>query len=218
MLYFRKWLEDFASHYSGVKNKWQTIEAKDVLEDPSIADELFHLIHSAYSKIGGHVDLRSPKDIIRSLVNGEMSFYKAIDADAEPDPDALIGYKNKSGKKAVVSAVKHNSELAKKAWFNYNVDSFKEKGHYSEVSDAMAGALLKPGTPVVEDEAIVRKVLQKEIKWYGAFPEFEAERLKERGVPERVINRFKEFKGWYGRALGDGEIHVKIMIGIPQPE
>lgn len=120
--------------------------------------------------------------------------------------------------KGVVSAIKQGSDVAKKAWLDYKMDSHQKPGHYSEVSDAAAGALLKPGMPVVEDEKLVRQVLKKDIKWYGKFPDFEVERLKNKGVPERTINRFKEFKGWYGRTLGDGEIHVKIMIGIPHPE
>lgn len=218
MLNFRNWLENFASHYGNTKNKWQTIEAKDVIDDPSIADELFSLIHGAYSKIGGHVDLKSPQDIIRSLVNGEMSFFKATDVDDKPDPDALVGFKKRSGSKGVVSAVKQGSETAKKAWLDYKMSSHQEKGHYSEVSDAAAGALLKPGMPVVEDEAIVRKVLQKNIKWFGTFPDFEAKRMIEKGVPEKTVSRFMNYKGWYGRELGDGEMHVKIMIGIPHQE
>lgn len=216
---FIQWLENFASHFGGVKNKWQVITAKDVEEDPSISDELFDLINKAYSKIGGHVSLRSPEDITNALTSGELSFFKAIDVDSKPDPDALLGFKSRShGKKAVVSAVKSDSFEAKKSWLNYITQVHHDKGHYSEVSEAMASVLLKPGVPIVDDEKVVRHILNKDIEWYGEFPEFEEKRLLEKGIKTSTIEKFKNFNGWYGRRLDDGEIYVKIMVGIPHLE
>lgn len=213
---FIQWLENFASHYGGVKNKWQVITAKDVEEDPSIAEELFRLISQAYSKIGGHVSLRAPKDIIDALISGEMSFFKAIDVDEEPDPDALLGFKTRShGKKAVVSALKPDNAAAKQNWLSYITQIHHSKGYYSEVSEALASVLLKPGIPVIDDEKVVRSILNKDIEWYGKFPAFEEQRLKEREIKQSTIEKFKNFNGWYGRKLDDGNVHVKIMIGIP---
>lgn len=216
MLSFISWLENFASHFGGEKNKWQTVRAKDLVEDPTLADEIFDLIKGAYKDIGGHVDLRSPEDITNSLVSGKMSFFKVIDVDVPNDPDAVVGFKDKaSGTKNVVSAIKRGSDAAKAAWIDDGIKTLQTPGHYAEVSDALAGTLLKPGINVIEDENIVKKVLQRDVKWFGEFPEFEVARLKAKGIKDSAIARFKQHKGWYGRMLGDQQMHVKIMIGIP---
>lgn len=212
---FVEWLakrdirEDFASKSGGKKNTWITIGADGIENDPVLAQQLFQLIDDAYSSIGGHVEFRSPQDIVNAFKNQDISVIKAIDIDEDPDPDALNVYKNKAGGlKTVASAAKTKSDQAKSALTTGKKAELNLPGYYGEVSDKIAKVLLDIGVPVVEDEATVRKVLQKDIIWYGENPQLSS-------LPERVQQTFGKYKGWYGRQLRDGKTHVKIMVGKP---
>lgn len=209
---FNQWYkirESFASTFKPKKNHWVSVDLESLKKDPEIAEELFKLIDQAYKNIGGHVDFRSPQNIIDAFEKGEINLIKAVDVDSEPDPDALTIYKHRSGgMKAVASAAKTTSPESKKELVNYKTKAFHTPQYYSEVSDAMAKVLLEAGVPVVEDEETVREVLGKPIQWYGEHPDLNS-------LKDSVKKVFGKYNGWYGRMLGDGQVHAKIMVGIP---
>lgn len=71
-------------------------------------------------------------------------------------------------------------------------------GWWGEVSGAPAHiAINKLGIKPVTDQATVERLLGKKVRWYGAHPE----------------GKFKGIDGWYGRDLGQGHEHVKIIVG-----
>ena len=201
--------EDFEKSF-GVKNKWVTIDSTNIEKDPDLAYEIFDLINSAYKSIGGHADFKSAKDVINAFKNGEVSVAKAIDVDAVPDMDAVTIYKQRSGgSKSVASAAKSSSDIAKNNLIAHKAYELKQPGHYAEVSDKLAKILLSMGVPVVENPDIVNSIINKEVKWYGNHPDLSK-------LPPKVAEVFDKYKGWYGRVLGDGQIHAKIMVGLPK--
>ena len=78
------------------KNQWVNL-TKD--EQDEFADEIFNLINTAYSPIGGHPNYKSDADV----TGGESdATYMVIDLDDDPDFDAVKVSKSKPlGNKSV---------------------------------------------------------------------------------------------------------------------
>ena len=207
---FRRFIESFASTLHPQKNQWVTIGADIIEQDPSIANELFQLIDTAYKNIGGHVDFRSPQDVINAFQDGQISLLKAIDVDEHPDPDAVtISKPSGGGHKGVAMAAKPGVRNAITQLLGLKKQALHTPNHYAEVSDAAAKVLLGMGVPVVLDKNMVQKVLHgKQIVWYGQHPDLE-------NLKPSVQAVFGKYNGWYGRVLGDGKVHAKIMVGLP---
>ena len=188
--------EDFASHF-GAKNQWFEVGPQDVAADPTLADEIHHLLTTSYAAIGGHVDYKTPEDVMRACQEAGVVVY-AIDTDDDPNADATnISKRTPFGEKGVASGTDGGRE-AKDAMIGKRVRELNSPGYYGEVSDAMAAVLLKKGVPVVEDERTVREVLHgKDIEWLGADP------------TGRLPGN-----GWYRRRLG-ASLKNKVMVGFP---
>lgn len=165
-----------------IKDRWVPLSASEIRD---LENELFDLIQTAYAPIGGHANIRSPKDI-----SGEGDRFDVIDIDSDPGVDAVSIAKQKPPFGIKLTATGHDgSKDAKSQVIKHKVDLLRQRGHFIEVSGKMLDVLLGKGLEPINDENLVRKILQgKEIKWLG--------------------------DGSYTRRIG-GDSHTKMMFGRP---
>lgn len=177
-------LFDLLNEMSIIKGKWEPIPSSEL---KNYSKEIFNLISTAYSPIGGHPNYTSPNDVTNKEGDAE---YEVIDLDGDGDLDALSASKQKPGGKKFVATGHNNSPEAKSKVINHKVELLKKPGYYVEVSGKIQDIFLSKGVEVITDEDLVRKVLGgKEIKWLG--------------------------NGKYSRTIG-GETHVKTLMGKPK--
>jgi len=199
---WRKYLDEkvFADYSGGEKDKWIDLPVGELANDPDnidVTDEIYDMIEKSYAKIGGHVNIRSAKDI-----PSKYNRWLATDVDSDPEPDAVRAASTAAaGNKMAVGATDGEPP---------GIQSYKEKtaallhtdGNYAEMSDAIAHVMIKYyNVPFVDNEEDVRKVLGKEIEWIGAHPK----------------GKYPNYTGWYCRTLGKcEEKHMKILFGKPK--
>lgn len=189
--------ESFADHYGKKHGEWAELSHEDLQDHPEIYEELFDIIDSSYSYIGGHANYSSAKAIAN---DNEVTVFALIDLDDDPEVDAArLSKLTNFGLKAVASAT-DGSQPAKAALKDRIGFELTSDGYYAEVSDAAAAVALKRGAPVVSSERAVRTVLGgKKIEWHGEHP----------------MGEFPGTYGWYTRSIG-GTPHTKIMVGLPR--
>lgn len=142
------------------KNTWLPMSPDEVKQAEK---DLYDLVNTAYSPIGGHPNVTSPASIPSAA-----DLYTVIDLDDDPEDDAVIMSKNRAGGKKFVGMGHDNTRPARSAAVNYTADNLKKKGHYIEVSGKIYDILKAKGVPVVDDEDTVRNALKgKEIVWHG---------------------------------------------------
>lgn len=175
------------------KNKFVRVKDKDTLD--KISKQLYDLIDNAYSKIGGHLKVRSPKDVLTP----ELNYWVAADVDNDPQID-VVAFGKDLGKNIKHTGIGHDGEKSNiKKILKNKTQQLKKSGNYIEVSGGAFKAFVMTGNvPTVSDENLVRKLLKgKDITWYGEHPT--------KSLPG---------KGWYGRKIGGKEV-VKIIAGVP---
>ena len=161
------------------KNRWEDLKGAELNK---FKQDLVDIITQAYSKIGGHATIKSVSDI-----PGDVQLWQAIDVDADPDADATVGYKKRSGGTKMVVMGQDGSSAAKQAVVKQVLKSLKKSGYYAEVSKSLVD---KFGLKPIDDEAKVRKALGgKDIEWLSG--------------------------GYYNRKIG-GKMHKKVMVGNPK--
>lgn len=170
--------EAFADTYE--KNKWIQLP-KDVVK--TYADEIIDLIVNAYTAKGGNFEFKNADDIKKS----ELDFWVANDIDTDPEMDAVIGGKNTPAGTKMTVFGQDGSSAAKKIGMIKMTDYMKKRGFYAEVDIDLAAKL---GVDYIKDEALIRKVLNKDIKMNA--------------------------DGSYDRKLTDGPVKTKVLIGIPK--
>ena len=141
------------------KNKWTPLSKQDTEEHK---DEIFDLIQTAYSYLGGHSNYKSSDDVTGTEGENE---YEVIDLDSDDEIDAVNVSKPKdsSGVKFVATGHDGSSE-AKRAVISHKIDRLTKPGFYVEVSGKIKDILVNAGVPIVTDEETIRKVLKgKEI-------------------------------------------------------
>lgn len=165
------------------KDKWVDLPSDQKAE---YAKDIFDLINTAYAPIGGNLNYKSAADVLGAEADAD---YEVINIDDDPEPDALISYKEKeAGKK--LTAMGHDGESASKSKsLNHMADLLKKPGYYLEVSGKLQDILLAKGAPVVKDQELIQKVLK------GKKLEFNED-------------------GTYQRFIG-GEKHTKTLLGKP---
>jgi hypothetical protein len=165
-------------------------------EHPEIDEELFDLIKKAYSEIGGHAKIKSPKDILK---NTEWNYWVGQDIHNDPDFDLIIfGSKTPYGIK--FSGIGHDgTKDAKRTALGIMSTKSNEIGHFMEVSGKMADIMIKKfGANPINDKEKVEKILGKSVKWIGHSNDQE----------------YSYIDGWYMRKIGD-HFHTKILVGKP---
>jgi hypothetical protein len=169
----------------------------DPIKHPELADEFFNLINTAYAEIGGHIKVKSPSDVFSDK---DWDFWEGIDIHGTEDFDIILfGSKTKYGIK--FAGVGHDgTKDAKRKYIDERGKDLHKPGHYIEVSGKLAEILIKKyGSPSVNTQADVEKVLGKPVEWNGQNPEDPSAS----GV------------SWYTRKIA-GHDHAKIMLGQPR--
>ena len=165
------------------KGQWVDLSSDEKTE---YAKDIFDLINTAYAPIGGNINYKSAADVLGAESDAD---YEVVNIDDDPEPDALISYKEKdAGKK--ITALGHDGEpVSKSKSLNKMASLLKEPGYYLEVSGKLQDILLAKGAPVVKDKDLIQKVLK------GKTLEFNED-------------------GTYQRFIG-GEKHTKTLLGKP---
>lgn len=163
------------------KGAWQPVPSSELKD---YEDEIFKLISTAYSPIGGHPNYKAPSNVTGAEGDAE---YEVIDLDDDPEVDAVSVSKTKPAGRKFVATGHDGSKDAKSKVVNHKAELLKRPGHYIEVSGKIKDILLAKGVSPITDEETVRKILQgKEIEWLG--------------------------DGEYRRAIG-GQTHTKMLMG-----
>jgi hypothetical protein len=165
------------------KDKWVDLPSDQKSE---YAEDIFDLINTAYSPIGGNLNYKSAADVLGAEIDAD---YEVINIDDDPDPEALIAYKDKEAGKKLTAMGHDGSKEAKSLSLNRLADMLKKPGYYLEVSGKLQDILLAKGAPVVKDQELVQKVLK------GKKLEFNDD-------------------GTYQRYIG-GEKYTKTLLGKP---
>ena len=150
------------------------------------AEDIFDLINTAYSPIGGNLNYKSAADVLGAEADAD---YEVINIDDDPEIDAVSAYKKQPAGNKLAAIGHDGSPEAKSKVINHYADLLKQKGYYLEVSGKLKDILLAKGAPVVTDPEIIKKVLKgKEVK------------INDDGTYERYLA---------------GELRTKTLIGNP---
>jgi hypothetical protein len=169
-----------------------------------IRNDLYDMICTTYSKIGGHIKISCPASLDR------YQFWMVSDLDDDPQIDvAIFGKPDVGGNK--LGGIGHDGSGEAIAAYKNKSSELRKGGSVSgvgnwwgEVSGRAAYAMIKRGSPAVENEAKVRTLLAGDkITWHGDHPDPSA--------PEM----FRSVKGWYTKDFGAGGKHTKIILGSP---
>ena len=165
------------------KGRWVDLDAN---EQGEYAENIFDLIKTAYSSIGGHSNYKSSDDVVGAEGGAD---YEVINLDDDPDIEAVSVTKKKSAGEKFVATGHDGSKIAKSAVVNHKADELKKPGHFIEVSGRIKDILLGKGVPMVTDEVTIERALKgKDIK----------------------MNK----DGSYRRKIA-GKWHEKILLGNP---
>jgi len=165
------------------KDKWVDLTADQKAE---YAQDIFDLINTAYAPIGGNINYKSASDVLGAEADAD---YEVINIDSDPEPEALISYKDKGAGKKLTALGHDGSKEAKSTALNHMADLLKKPGHYLEVSGKLKDILLAKQAPVITDPEVIKKVLKgKEIEMND--------------------------DGTYQRFIG-GQKHTKTLLGKP---
>jgi hypothetical protein len=136
------------------KNKWVDISPDEKVK---YAKDIFDLINTAYAPIGGNLNYKSAADVLGSEADAD---YEVIDIDDDPEPDALVSYKEKDSGKKLTALGHDGSPRAKSTSLNRMATLLKQPGYYLEVSGKLQDILLAKGAPIVKDKELIQKVLK----------------------------------------------------------
>ena len=165
------------------KGQWVDLSSDEKVE---YAKDIFDLINTAYAPIGGNINYKSAADVLGAESDAD---YEVVNIDDDPEPEALISYKEKESGKKLTALGHDGSPEAKSKSLNRITALLKEPGYYLEVSGKLQDILLAKGAPVVKDKDLIQKVLK------GKKLEFNED-------------------GTYQRFIG-GEKHTKTLLGKP---
>ena len=148
----KKW-ED----YEVPKDEWFDIPLEDIKQgaierggEINIADELYSLIDTAYSKIGGHLKLPNVETL-----PGKYTDWIAVDLDDDPEPDAT-----RFSKGPKMSGSGHDgTRKGIDAYLAKTAQLLKTQGCYGEMSKGIAHIRIKyHNVPFVPSQEDVEKV------------------------------------------------------------
>ena len=113
--------------YDVPKDEWFKVPLEDIRQaamerggEINIADELHHLINTAYKSIGGHLKLQNIGDMPEDYTD-----WIAVDLDGDPEPDALRFSKGPKRCRAPVMMVPAPPSMP--IWQRQAVDSYQKK-------------------------------------------------------------------------------------------
>jgi len=170
------------------KNKWVRLGGKDLDQH---RDSIFGMIDTTYKPIGGHPTYKSAQSVTTS---GEVKFWRVVNTDDDPEPDAVIAGKIRKGNVKIGLLATDKGQAAKRAVVKHQKDLVGRYGYFAELSGRPAEIMLAMGVPVVKDQELIEDLLNA-----------------------KEIDDFKWLTGgWYQRRLKDGKLVKKIMVGVPK--
>ena len=169
--------------------------------ETSIKDNFYDIIDKSYAYINGHVNFKNPDD-----VPGKYRDWIAIDADDDPEADAIRFGSQKGKNFKMAGGGNDGTPEGIEVYLNKTEQLLLKPGNFGEMSGKITTIMIKREVPYVKTEEEVKKILGKDIKWYGAHPD------------PKLAAKYEQYgdgyKAFYGRELGDEE-HIKIMLGLP---
>ena len=162
------------------KNKWIQLP-KDAVK--KYANEIIDLIVQAYAAKGGNFELKDIEDLKKS----DLDFWIGNDVDADPEMDATLGGKHTPAGVKMTVIGQDGESGSKRTAIARMKELMKLRGFYAELDKDLAQKL---GMPLVDDEATIRKVLNKDIQMNA--------------------------DGSYNRKLTAGPVKTKVLVGLPK--
>ena len=136
------------------KDKWAYLTDS---EKEEFSEEIFNLISTAYSSIGGNPNYTTPSNVAGSEGDAE---YMVIDLDDDPEFDA-VKISKKKGKNSKSVATGHDgSKPARSAVVRITAIMLKQPGNYIEASGKLKDILSSKGVPIVTDKETIGKVMK----------------------------------------------------------
>jgi hypothetical protein len=135
------------------KGQWTDLDKKETEE---YSGDIFDLIDTAYSSIGGNLNYKSASDVTGAESDAD---YEVINIDDDPEPDAVLVSKKKEAGNKLTALGHDGSADAKSKSINKQADMLKIPGNYIEVSGRIKDILLGKGVPVVTDKTTIEKVM-----------------------------------------------------------
>ncbi len=161
------------------KNTYVNLHSSEVVE---YADNIIELIKTAYTKKGGNLEFKNAGD----LRNSDLNYWIATDINDNPDADVLFGGKKTHAGTKMTVVAQDGSPEARKETVKKLIELMRTRGFYAELDVDMVS---KFGLKPIKNEAEIRKVLNKDIKYNS--------------------------DGSYDRKIA-GENHTKMLVGIPK--
>ena len=192
-------LEKRFSDFGTAKGQWLDVPEEELaIHEPEIGidDEIYDLVNTAYSSIGGNLKISSPNDLPAGY-----TFFDVTDVDDSDDPDAVVFGKMR-GPNLKIGGIGHDGGKGKRVAITRLIELLKQPRTFAEVSGRMAEILISSGVPVITDPIKVKDIVRKQIEWLGPHPK---------------VDLGPGTDGWYLRSYGspDGTTssHMKIIVG-----
>ncbi len=174
-------------------------------EDRDLDDEIFDLIQTAYADVSlgdgrfGNIKVQSPSDLPAGY-----TIMKAVDLDADPDPDVFRGGKMRGGRYKMGISGHDGSDAAVQKYLEMSAEALRD-GAIAEMSGKIATIMItRHGIPAVTTQEEVEAMLGKPVNWIGRHP---VEKWAQKYGPG--------YEGFYTRGItgaAPGE-HMKILLG-----
>jgi hypothetical protein len=136
------------------KDKWAYLTDSEKSE---FSKEIFNLISTAYSPIGGNPNYTSPSNIAGSEGDAD---YMVIDLDDDDDFDAVKVSKKKGANIKSVATGHDDSKPAKSAVVGITSIMLKQKGNYIESSGKLKDILIAKGVPIITDKETIERIMK----------------------------------------------------------
>ena len=155
-------LTDILKELNLPKKSWTPIPHQEL---KAFEQNIFQLIQTAYSPIGGNPRFKKKSDVSDPTNEYE---YEVINLDDDPEADAVSASKNTPAGTKLTATGHDGSREAKSSVINHKAELLKHSGCYIEASGKMKDVLVGKGVAIVTDKDTVVKALKgKNIEWHG---------------------------------------------------
>lgn len=143
----------------GEKNKWIKLIYKK--HKDQLKQNLYVLIDNAYGPIGGHSRIKDPD----SILDPELTYWQAIDNDADPEADAvLFGKETPHGVK--ILGWGHDGS-GKRILLQKAEAQLSKRGYYFEAARRPAQLFLDMDIPYVTEQSDIEQIYKEQVQWLG---------------------------------------------------
>ncbi len=193
-------LEKRFADFGTSKGEWIDVPEEELgvhTPEIDIDDEIFDLVSTAYSDIGGNLKISSPENLPAGY-----TFWDVTDVDETDEPDAVVFGKMR-GPNLKIGGIGHDGGRGKRVAITRLIELLKQPGTFAETSGRIAEIIIGAGVPVVTDPIVVKDIVRKPIEWVGAHP--------------GGVRLGPGTDGWYLRSYaspdGSSSSHMKIIVG-----